>query len=84
MFVSHRFARKLADAQVPFKLHVVVGPVDSEEVAKVVQHKAEEIGAVLIVMARHNKGKLKELWVGSCTKALVQKASVPVVAVPSA
>ena len=35
LFVSHRFARRLLQAQVPFQLHVVVGPVDSESIAKV-------------------------------------------------
>ena len=29
MFVSHRFARMLVQARVPFQLHVIVGPTDT-------------------------------------------------------
>ena len=39
--------------------------------------------AQCIVMARHSKGKLKEMWVGSVTKACVHKSTVPVAVVPA-
>lgn len=31
--------------------------------------RLQDVGAQCIVMARHSKGKLKEMWVGSVTKA---------------
>lgn len=33
-------------------------------------------------MARHSKGKMKELWVGSVTNACVRQARLPVAVVP--
>lgn len=82
LFVSHRFAKKLVAAKVPFKLHVIVGPTDTESVSSVILKKAADVGAQAIVMARHSKGKLKEMWVGSVTKALVHKSTLPVAVVP--
>lgn len=43
-------------AQIPFKLHVVVGPTDADSVCSVILKKAADVGAECIVMARHNKG----------------------------
>ncbi|PRW59405.1 adenine nucleotide alpha hydrolase [Chlorella sorokiniana] len=82
LFVSHRFAKKLIAAKIPFKLHVVVGPTDSESVSNVILKKAQDVSAECIVMARHSKGRLKEMWVGSVTKACVHKSQVPVAVVP--
>ena len=111
LFVSHRFARKLMTAGIPFKLHVVVGPTDSGEEEELLTHSvrftgwiaarptaasasADSIACVIlskakdlpnctaIVMARHSKGALKELWVGSVTKQVVKDSPVPVAVVP--
>lgn len=49
-------------SQVPFKLHVIVGPSDTDSVARVVSAKAADLGAQLVVVARHSKGKLKVRW----------------------
>ena len=83
-FVKHRFARMLVNAKVPFQLHVIVGPVDSEAVAKLVAKKSKDLDAEVVIVARHSKGKLKEYWVGSVTKALVKICPVPVAVVPPA
>ncbi|KAK2076886.1 hypothetical protein QBZ16_005114 [Prototheca wickerhamii] len=57
--VTHRFAERLVSEKIPFKLHVIVGPTDTDSIAKVVAAKAEDLGASLVVVARHSKGKLK-------------------------
>ncbi|KAL4444905.1 hypothetical protein ABPG77_003955 [Micractinium sp. CCAP 211/92] len=82
LFVSHRFAHKLVAAKVAFKLHVVVGPTDSESVCNVILKKAADVSAQCIVMARHSKGRLKEMWVGSVTKTCVHRSTIPVAVVP--
>eukprot|EP00887_Chlorella_sp_A99_P004596 scaffold4.g4596.t1 len=114
LMVTHRFAKKLLDAKIPFHLHVIVGPTDSDSVAELIRRKAQDIAAKVgasrrwpvdtllgwegameervlgcgecIVMARHSKGRLKEMWVGSVTKAIVAKPAphIPVVVVPHA
>jgi nucleotide-binding universal stress UspA family protein len=81
-FCKHRFVDMLASAKIPFELHVVLGTTDSEAVARVIAHKAEELPADWVVMAQHSKGRLKELWLGSVTKQLVTQAKVPVAVVP--
>ena len=81
-FCKHRFLSMLADAKVPFDLRVVVGPIDSEAIAGAISRKANELPAHLVVMARHSKGSLKEMWVGSVTKQLVGKTTLPVAVVP--
>ena len=49
----------------------------------VILKKARDVDAQCILMARHSKGKLKEMWVGSVTKACVHKSTVPVAVVPA-
>ncbi|EFN57377.1 expressed protein [Chlorella variabilis] len=84
LFVSHRFAKKLIAAKIAFKLHVIVGPTDTDSVTGVILKKAQDVDAQAIVMARHSKGKLREMWVGSVTKAVVHRSSIPVAVVPHA
>lgn len=81
-FVKHRFLRALVAAKVPFQLHVILGPTDSETVAKVIIKKVGDLGADTVVMGKHSKGKMKEFWLGSVTKELIKRARVPVAVVP--
>ena len=54
----------------------------ADAVAGVILQKATDVGAIAMVMARHSKGALKELWVGSVTKQVVKDSPVPVAVVP--
>jgi nucleotide-binding universal stress UspA family protein len=81
-FVKHRFLHALLAAKIPFQLHVILGPTDSEAVAKVIGKKVEDINAEAVVMAKHTKGKLKEFWLGSTTKEVIKRVKVPVAVVP--
>ncbi len=67
----------------PFQLHVIVGPTDPEAVARVIAKKAVDVHAEAVVLGKHSKGKLKEYWVGSVTKALIVQSPVPVAVVPN-
>ncbi|GAB4823893.1 hypothetical protein N2152v2_010939 [Parachlorella kessleri] len=83
MFVSHRFARRLMDAKIPFRLHVIVGPTDTDSVAEVIARKCSDLQAACVVLAKHSKGRLKELWAGSVTVACLRKCcKVPIAVVP--
>jgi len=81
-FVKHRFAKMLASHKVPFMLHVVVGSLDNDAIAHVITNKAKDVGAELLIMAKHSKGAFKEFWVGSVTKAVLKQCTVPVAVVP--
>ena len=69
--------------QVPFQLHVIVGPTDPEAVARLITKKVQDINAEAIIIGKHAKGKLKEYWLGSVTKALVRLAPAPIAVVPN-
>jgi nucleotide-binding universal stress UspA family protein len=81
-FVKHRFLQTLLAAKVPFQLHVILGPTDSESIAKVIAKKVDDLSAEAVVMAKHTKGKLKEYWLGSVTKELIKRVKIPVAVVP--
>lgn len=58
---------------------------DTENVAKLIRRKAKDLGSKCVVLARHGKGKMREMWVGSVTKALAAKPPadhIPVIVVP--
>jgi nucleotide-binding universal stress UspA family protein len=81
-FVKHRFLQTLIQNKVPFQLHVILGPTDSESVGRVVAKKVEDIKADTVVIAKHSKGKIKEYWLGSVTKELIKRVNIPVAVVP--
>jgi nucleotide-binding universal stress UspA family protein len=55
--------------------------VDTESVGHVLCKKAQELSAVAIVMASHNRGKMSQLLVGSVTQYATHHSKVPVVVV---
>ena len=58
------------------------GVLPADSVCSVILKKAQDVEAVVIVMARHTKGRLKEMWMGSVTKACVHRSPMPVAVVP--
>lgn len=82
-FVTYRFATLLVNNRIPFMLHVIIGNDDSESIAKVIQQKAVDVDAAMVIMSRHNKGVVQSWWVGSVTKELAKLVSqCPLVVVP--
>lgn len=90
MYIVHHFKKWGFDIkkyiffsfQVPFQLHVIVGPTDPEAVARLIAKKVKDLNTECVIMSRHSKGKLKEYWVGSVTKALIRLAPGPIAVVP--
>jgi nucleotide-binding universal stress UspA family protein len=84
-FVAHRFVKTLLNQDISFKLHIILGSTDSPTIADFIVKKAGEVGAEGIVMAKHRKGKVTELVVGSVTSEVIKRATghCPVVVVPS-
>jgi hypothetical protein len=46
--------------------------------------KADQLNAIALVMASHNKGRVAEFFLGSCTSYVTHHAHRPVVVVPPA
>jgi nucleotide-binding universal stress UspA family protein len=54
-------------AQIPYKLEIIKSAVDSDSVGSLVCKRAEQLNAVAVVLAKHNKGSIQEFFVGSVT-----------------
>lgn len=82
--VSRRFISKLApNASRPQPvIHIIKSETDSDSIGQVLVKKAQAEKAMALVVASHNKGKLKELFTGSVTKYVVANLRTPVVVVP--
>jgi nucleotide-binding universal stress UspA family protein len=50
-------------------------------VGHVLCHKSEELAAVALVMASHNRGRMRELLIGSVTNYCTHNSKVPVVVI---
>lgn len=61
---------------------VLQSEVDTESVGHVLCKKAEELDAICIVMASHNKGRMAEFFLGSVTQYCTHHSKRPVVIVP--
>lgn len=84
-FVAQRFVKTLLQNDISFKLHIILGPTDSSAIADFIVKKAGDVGARGIVMAKHRKGKVTELLMGSVTNEVLKRAKqCPVVVVPTA
>eukprot|EP00877_Chromochloris_zofingiensis_P010422 jgi/Chrzof1/5633/Cz16g09200.t1 len=82
-FIISRFVRKLApELKCTPVVHIVKSEVDTESVGHVLCKKAEELDAICIVMASHNKGRMAEFFLGSVTQYCTHHSKRPVVIVP--
>ena len=54
-------------------------PLNPEpQVGSIVCKRAEQLGAAMVVMAKHNKGAIKEFFLGSSTKFCTHNCRTPV------
>ena len=51
------------------------------QIGQLICQKASDIGACMVVMAKHSRGALKELFVGSVTSHCIHHSRVPVLVV---
>ena len=64
--------------QVPYHVSILRGADDAESVGQMICEKADELRAVAIIMAAHNKGRLVRFIVGSTTKYCIRNGHVTV------
>eukprot|EP00878_Enallax_costatus_P017120 GHUV01017975.1.p1 GENE.GHUV01017975.1~~GHUV01017975.1.p1 ORF type:complete len:161 (+),score=47.40 GHUV01017975.1:79-561(+) len=82
-FIINRFVRALpATIKAPV-VHIIKSEVDTESVGHVLCKKAEELDAVGIVMASHNKGRMAEFFLGSVTQYCTHHSKRPIIIVPT-
>ncbi len=74
----HAMADRLRDAGYEVTALLVQGPT-----VQTILKEAEKVGAEVIVVGSHGRGKLFDLVVGSVSAGVIRKAKVPVLVVPS-
>ena len=65
------------------KGHAVRALLAEGPTVQTILEQAEKLGADLIVMGSHGRGKLFDLVVGSVSAGVIRKSSVPVLVVPA-
>lgn len=82
-FIIDRFVKQLpANVKAPV-VHIIKSEVDTESVGHVLCKKADELDAVAICMATHNKGRMAEFFLGSVTQYCTHHSKRPVIIVPT-
>ena len=59
---------KAVHMQADYKVTVMKGTSDTDSIAQIICHQAEQLGASLVVMAAHNKGRQVKYIVGTVTE----------------
>lgn len=77
-FIGKRFVSLVESAHIPFKVEIVRFLTDNDSIGEVICKRAEAINAASVVMASHNKGPIKEFFLGSVTKYATHHCKQPV------
>lgn len=77
-FISARYSNQLLEKKVPFQVEIVRFAQDSDSIGAIVCKRAEQLGASAVIMAKHNKGRLQEFFVGSVTSYCTHHCNAPV------
>lgn len=81
-FMERRFGARCVAAGVAYKLEVGrYGPTDAAAIGDAVAKRADELGAALVAIASHAKGRLARWLQGSVTHEVAARARVPVLLV---
>lgn len=72
-----KFAGLLQAKQIPFKLELVRFATDNDSIGAVICRRAAQLNAAAVVMAKHNKGRLREFFVGSVTNYCTHHCKSP-------
>lgn len=80
-FMSRRFEPLLKAANAKHAFEVVRFLTDAASVGDAVSRRAAELGATLVAIAGHGKGKIAKWLLGSVTEEVLSRCSVPVLLV---
>eukprot|EP00798_Chlamydomonas_sp_ICE-L_P020660 gene20660-27446_t len=81
-FIVRRFLSRFgADVETTPIVHIVKSETDSESVGHIVCAKAAELDANCVLMGSHDKGHIKEFFMGSVSRYVAHHCKMPVVIV---
>eukprot|EP00775_Hariotina_reticulata_P004395 gene4395-4648_t len=64
--------------KIPYQVEIVRGGVDNDSIGALVCRRAEQIDAAVVLMAKHQRGAVKEFFVGSVTNYACHHCKQPV------
>ncbi|KAK9848088.1 hypothetical protein WJX84_002136 [Apatococcus fuscideae] len=79
-----RILGQLQSAQIPYEVHILTSGQDCSNLAQIIAQKASDLKAACIVLARHDKSSLQELWQGSVPATTLQLTNIPAFIIPAA
>lgn len=77
-FIAERALAHLGELEPAPVVHLVKYETDTDSIGNVICKKADELDVALVVMARHQKSKLQEFFLGSVTSFVVHHSKHPV------
>eukprot|EP00882_Tetradesmus_deserticola_P018333 GHRQ01019692.1.p1 GENE.GHRQ01019692.1~~GHRQ01019692.1.p1 ORF type:complete len:168 (+),score=53.63 GHRQ01019692.1:463-966(+) len=77
-FIRERFEKLLESLKISYEVDIVRGSVDSSSIGALVCQLAEQLEAVVVVMAKHSHGPIKELFAGSVANYACHHCKQPV------
>ncbi|EFN53769.1 hypothetical protein CHLNCDRAFT_136401 [Chlorella variabilis] len=77
-FIARRALTHIGSITPQPVVHIVKYEIDTDSIGNVICKKAEELEAVVTVLARHSKSRLQEFFLGSVTNYAVHHCKRPV------
>lgn len=74
-----KFVPKLATRDIPYKVEIVHFLTDADSIGQAICTRAEKLDAAAVCMAKHQKGKISEWFLGSTTKYCIGHCKAPLV-----
>lgn len=78
-FIRRRFVPKLVAKDVAYKVEIVHFLTDNDSIGEAIVKRADAIDAAAVVLAKHQRGKVAEFFLGSVTKYVTQHIQKPLV-----
>jgi structural maintenance of chromosome 2 len=77
-FIKERFETKLTELKIPYQVEIVRGCVDNDSIGALLCRRAEQLNAAVLLMAKHNRGAVKEFFIGSVSNYALHHCKQPV------
>jgi nucleotide-binding universal stress UspA family protein len=77
-FIQEKFVPIVAQANIPYKVEIVRFNTDNDSIGEVLCARAVDLDATAVIMASHNKGRIKEFFLGSVTSYCTHHCKQPV------
>jgi structural maintenance of chromosome 2 len=77
-FIKERFETKLAELKIPYQVEIVRGCVDNDSIGALLCRRAEQLNAGVVLMGKHNRGAVKEFFIGSVSNYALHHCKQPV------